>query len=176
MFQGPLLPLSPDVTLRELLDHGGPPGEIGAWIRGGVCRLHMQRLHIHRIPSHSQCSVLASADLGFLLRRCGEVAVREGDGTIVLSSEMVIEWRALQVATATPYLPGLDRLEALFPGLRSTANGFLVPVAKRSAEEVLALCLEQGMQVSGSRVVYQPRSPRLVQDDTPATMPRREAR
>jgi hypothetical protein len=100
--------------------------------------------------------VLASADLGFLLRRCAEVAVREGDRTVVLASEVVIEWRALQVATATPYLPGLDQLRALFPGLRSTPNGFLVPVAKQSAEEVLACCLEEGVQVRGSRVVYQP--------------------
>ena len=151
MFQGLLLPLSPDVTLRELLGHGRPPGDIGAWIRGAV-----SRLHIHKVPAHSRCSVLASAELGFLLRRCVEVAVREGGRTVVLPSEVVIEWRALQVATATPYLPGLDHLKALFPGLRRIPNGFLVPVAKQSAEEVLASCLEEGMQVRGSRVVYQP--------------------
>jgi hypothetical protein len=83
-----------------------------------------------------------------------EVAVRAGDRTVVLASEVVIEWRALQVATATPYLPGLDHLRGLFPGLRSTPNGFLVPVGKRSAEEVLALCLEEDVHVSGSRIVY----------------------
>jgi len=156
MFHGSPLPLSPDVTLRELLGYGRPPGQLGAWIRGNVCRLH-----IHEVPAHSRCSVLASADLGFLLRRCVEVAVREGNRTIVLASETMIAWRALQVATATPYLPGLDRLEAVFPGLRSTPNGFLVPVVKQSAEEVLALCLEEGMQVRGSRVVYHPRDPSL---------------
>ena len=156
MFHGSPLPLSPDVTLRELLGYGRPPGQLGAWIRGNVCRLH-----IHKVPPHSRCSVLASADLGFLLRRCVEVAVREGNRTIVLASETMIAWRALQVATATPYLPGLDRLEALFPGLRSTPNGFLVPVVKQSVEEVLALCLEEGMQVRGSRVLYHPRDPSL---------------
>ena len=103
--------------------------------------------------------MLASADLGFLLARCTEVAVREGERTIVLASETVIHWRALQVATATPYLPGLDRLETLLPGLRTTPYGFLVPVEKSSAEEVLALCLEEGVLVNGSRVVYQPRDP-----------------
>ena len=149
MFHGPPLPVSPDVTLSELLGYGRPSTQLGAWIRGGV-----GRLHIHKVPPQSRCSVLASADLGFLLRRCAEVAVREGSRTIVLASERVIEWRALQVATATPYLPGLDRLEALFPGLRSTPNGFLVPVVKQSAEEVLALCLEEGMRVNGSRIVY----------------------
>jgi len=152
MFQGPLLPLSPGVTLHELLCHGGPPGQIGAWIRGAV-----SRLHLHKVPPHSQCLVLASADLGFLLRRCAKVAVREENRTIILPSETVIEWRALQVATATPYLPGLDHLRALFPGLRSIPNGLLIPVVKQSAEEILAYCLEEGMQVRGSRVVYQPR-------------------
>jgi hypothetical protein len=151
MFHGPLLPLSPDVTLSELLGHGRPPGQIGAWIRGGV-----SRLHIHKVPAHSRCSVLASADLGFLLKRCVEVAVREGDRTIILASEMVIEWRALQVATATPYLPGLARLQALFPGLHAGTNGFLVPVPKESPEEVLALCVEEGVRVTGSQIVYSP--------------------
>lgn len=85
------------------------------------------------------------------------VAVRAGDRTVILASEVVIEWRALQVATATPYLPGLNHLRALFPGLQTTPNGFLVPVAKQPVEEVLAFCLKEGMQVRGSRVVYQPR-------------------
>lgn len=156
MFQGPPLPLSPDVPLSELLAYSRPPRQLGAWIRGGI-----SRLHVHKVPPHSRCSVLASADLGFLLRHCGEVALREGDRTIVLASETVIEWRALQVATATPYLPGVDRLEALLPGLRSAPYGFLVPVEKLSAEEVLALCLEEGVRVNGSRVVYQPRDPSL---------------
>jgi hypothetical protein len=154
MFHGPPLPLSSDVTLRELLGYGHLTGQLGAWMRGGV-----RRLHIHKVSPHSRLSVLASADLGFLLKHCRQVAVREGDRTMVLVSETVIEWRALQVATATPYLPGLDHLEALFPGLRRGPDGFLVPMGKQSAEEVLALCMEGGIQVSGSRIVYQPRDP-----------------
>lgn len=154
MLQGPPLPLSSTVTLRELLGHSRPPAQLGAWMRGGV-----RRMLIHEVPPRSRYPVLASTDLGFLLRRCAEVAVREGNRTVVLPSEAVIEWRALQVATATPYLPGLDRLEAVFPGLRATHSGFLVPVARKSAEEVLALCLERGMRVNGSRIVYQPKGP-----------------
>lgn len=154
MFHGPPLPLSPHVTLSELLGYGRPPAQLGAWIRGGACRML-----IHEIPLRSRCSMLAGTDLGVLLRRCPEVAVREGNRTTVLASETVIEWRALQVATATPYLPGLDRLEALFPRLRSTHNGFLVPVVKKSPEEVLALFLEEGIQVSRSRIVYQQLDP-----------------
>ena len=149
MFHGSPLPLSPDVPLSELLALTRPASQLGAWIRGRV-----SRLHIHRVPQGSRCSVLASADLGFLLSRCAEVAVREGERTIVLASERVIEWRALQVATATPYLPGLARLQAMFPGLQTTTSGFLVPVRNESPEEVLASCLEEGMRVSGSRIVY----------------------
>ncbi|MDQ3209413.1 MAG: URC4/urg3 family protein [Gemmatimonadota bacterium] len=151
MLHGPPLPLSPDVTLRELLEHRHPPAQLGAWIRGGV-----RRMYVSEASLRARCSVLASTDLGFLLGRCAEVAVREGNSTIVLPAEAVIEWRALQVATATPYLPGLDRLHAMFPGLRTIHSGFLVPVVKGSAEEVLAQCLEQGIPVRGSRIVYQP--------------------
>lgn len=151
MFHGPPLPLSSDVTLRELLGYGCPSSQLGAWIRGRV-----RRMHIHEVPPRLRRPVLASTDLGFLLRRCAEVAVREGNRTIVLASETVIAWRALQVATATPYLPGLNRLETLFPGLRTTHCGFLVPVANRPVEEVLALFREEGMRVNGSRIVYLP--------------------
>ena len=149
MFHGPPLPLSPGVPLSQLLAFTRPASQLGAWIRGSV-----SRLHIHGVSQGSRCSVLASADLGFLLRRCVEVAVREGNRTIVMASERVIEWRALQVATATPYLPGLARLQELFPGLHASASGFLVPVRKESPEEVLALCLAEGIPVIGSRIVY----------------------
>jgi hypothetical protein len=100
--------------------------------------------------------VLASSDLGFLLGRCSRVAVREGERTIVLASETVIRWRALQVATATPHLPGLERLEAMFPGLRNSTDGCLVPVRDESPEEVLAMFVAEGVRVAASRIVYAP--------------------
>jgi hypothetical protein len=98
--------------------------------------------------------VFASSDLGFLLGRCGRVAVRHGRHVRVLSSEAVIHWRGLQVATATPYLPGLERMQALFPRLQMTSSGFRVPLRTESAEEVLARCVSEGLRVTGSRVVY----------------------
>ena len=149
MFLGPPLPLSPDLPLTELLACARPPGPLGAWVRPCIRALQVYQLS----PVARRC-VLASPDLGFLLARCQYVAVREGEQLIVLEAETVIQWRALQVATATPYLPGLARLQALFPGLHATTNGFLVPVRKESPEEVLALCLEEGMRVTGSRIVY----------------------
>jgi hypothetical protein len=81
--------------------------------------------------------------------------VREGERPVALEADTVIQWRALQVATATPYLPGLARLQTLFPELHVTTSGFLIPVRKESPEEVLALCVEEGMRVTGSRIVYE---------------------
>lgn len=149
MFHGPPLPLSPDVPLSDLLAYSHPPGQLGAWIRGST-----HRLHIHKVPPSWRCPVLASTDLGFLLGRCEEVAVREGERTIVLASEAVIQWRALQVATAMPYLPGLERLRAVFPQLRASWNGLQIPIPTQSPEEVLARCLAEGIQITGSRIVY----------------------
>ena len=151
MFHGCPLPLSPDVPLSELLALARPPRQLGAWIRGSV-----SRLHIHEAQPGARRRVLASPDLGFLLGRCAEVAVREGERIIVGGSETLIAWRALQVATGTPYLPGVQRLQVLLPGLRFTPGGFLVPVGRGSPEEVLALCLEEGLRVTGSRMVYGP--------------------
>jgi hypothetical protein len=45
-------------------------------------------------------------------------------------------------------------LRALFPGLRSHASAILVPLRAHSPEEVLARCLAEGTQITGSRVVY----------------------
>ena len=149
MFLGPPLPLSPDLPLTDLLACAGSPVPLGAWVRPCV-----RTLRVYRLSALARRWVLASPDLGFLLTRCKHVAIREGERLIVLEAETVIHWRALQVATATPYLPGLARLQALFPGLHAITNGFLVPVGKESPEEVLALCLEEGMRVTGSRIVY----------------------
>jgi hypothetical protein len=149
MFLGPPLPLSPDLPLADLLACACFPEPLGAWVRPCV-----RTLRVYQFSPLARPWVLASPDLGSLLTRCKHVAIREGEGLIVLEAETVIHWRALQVATATPYLPGLARLQALFPGLRATSNGFSVPVGKESPEEVLALCLEEGMRVTGSRIVY----------------------
>lgn len=149
MFLGPPLPLSPDLPLSELLARARFPGPLGAWVRPCI-----RTLRVHQLSPPACRWVLASPDLGFLLTRCNHIAIREGERLVVLEAERVIHWRALQVATATPYLPGLARLQGLFPELHATASGFVVPVRKESAEEVLALCVEEGMLVTGSRIVY----------------------
>jgi hypothetical protein len=148
MFVGAPRPLSSDVTLGTLLDCAGSDG-LGAWVRGGGARFR-----IYRVRAGLDPEVLASADLGFLLRRCARVAVREGERTRVLSSDALIHWRALQVATATPYLPDFERVRRQFPSVRPTPDGFAVALREASPEEILAHCVAQGIRVVGSVIHY----------------------
>src|SRR5918994_2713684 len=149
MFAGAPLPLSPDVPLSHLLALSSRADPLGAWVT--ACQ---HRVRIYRLTEPTVRQVFASSDLGFLLGRCAQVAVRQGRHVGVLPSEAVIHWRALQVATATPDLPGLERMQALFPRLHMTSSGFRVPLRSESAEEVLARCVSEGLRVTGSRVVY----------------------
>jgi hypothetical protein len=149
MFSGPPLPLSPDLLLSQLLAHARPHDTLGAWVRGSI-----RQLHLHHFRDMLRTHVLVSSDLGFLLGRCARVAVREEERVVVLEAETVIQWRALQVVTSTPYLPGLERLRVLFPRLQATERGFLVPVQAQSPEGVLARCLAAGVSVVASRIVY----------------------
>jgi hypothetical protein len=149
MFSGPPLPLPPTVPLVWLLLHAQRPGTLGAWIRD--CTRH---LRIIGGAGNASCRLLVSADLGFLLSRCGRVAVREGVEPVVLEAEMLIQWRALQVVTGTPYLPCAERLREIFPDADLDSAGFHVPTRSRPPEEVLADCLTNGITVAGSRIIY----------------------
>lgn len=146
MFTGPPLPLSSDLPLQWLAGHTCSGSVLGAWTR--------EPIHTLEIHCPTGGRVLVSADLGFLLGRCSRVALREGREVVVLEADLLIQWRALQVVTATPYLPGLERLSAIFRRARFDSNGFLVPIANRSPEEVLAECVAAGVQISGSTIVY----------------------
>jgi hypothetical protein len=153
MFLGPPLPLSDHLPLSALLAHVSPAEFLGVWVRGSAHELP-QRLALYSV-SRSGCGrVLASADLGLLLARCNRILVRQGKAPVVLPAETLIQWRALQVATATPYLPGVEHLRGFFPGLRATDTALLVPLRWQSPEEVLARCVAEGIQVTASRVVY----------------------
>jgi hypothetical protein len=148
MFVGAPRPLSSDVTLGALLGWAGSEG-LGAWVRGAGARFLFYRLREGQHPV-----VLASADLGFLLGRCARVAVGEGERTRVLSSDALIQSRALQVATATPYLPDFERFRRQFPSVRPTPDGFAVALREASPEEILAHCVAQGIRVIGSVIRY----------------------
>jgi hypothetical protein len=150
MFAGAPLPLPPDVPLSRLLALTSRADLLGAWV--GACPYRGVR--IYRLTHHNLGHALASQDLGFLLKRCTQVAVRQDSHVIVLPSREVVQWRTLQVATATVYLPGLERIRAVFPELRVTLGGFEVPLRTGSAEEVLVRCVSEGVRITGSRIVY----------------------
>jgi hypothetical protein len=148
MFRGAPLPLSPDVRLSHLLSLTSLADPLGAWVSAS------RRFRIYHLEQPTLGQVLASSDLGFLLGRCARVAVREGRHVTVLSSPALVPWRALQVETATPHLPGVERMRALFPRLYPTGGGFMIPLLTESAEAVLARCVSEGLRVTGSRIVY----------------------
>lgn len=148
MFSGPPLPLPPDLPLSLLLAYASGSGRLGAWMRS--CR----RAAYVQDTAASHGRLLISPDLGFLLRRCSHVAVREGEEPIVLEAERLIQWRTLQVVTGTPFLPEHERLHAMFPRARLRPDGFQVPISTQSPEDVLAECLTHGIPVSSTAIVY----------------------
>jgi hypothetical protein len=149
MFSGPPLPLPHDFPLRRLLSLNPSRTGFGAWVRGCARSFRLYP------TAAGQCShVLISGDLGFLLRCCSQVAVREGSQPLLLESELLIQWRALQVVTGTPHLPCLERLKELFPDADLEPAGFHVLTQRRSPEEVLIACMRHGIPVAASRIIY----------------------
>jgi hypothetical protein len=149
MLSGPPLPLHHDIPLHQLLAYASQPGTLGAWVRGSV-----RTLHLYESSSGPAYRLLTGPDLGQLLSRCDRVALREGTDLIVLDAETVICWRVLQVVTATPHLPSLERLNELFPGAQLDTWGFEVAISGGAPEHVLAECLTHGIPVRESRIVY----------------------
>jgi hypothetical protein len=148
VYQAPLRPLPSNLSLAEPLQQASCNQAIGAWV-AECCPGH----RLYRVRG-AVISVLVARDLGFLLARCDCIVLRHGQGVLVLPADLIIGWRALQVATASPCIPTSERLEVCFPGIRSSAGAMLVPLRHRSPEDVLARCLAEGIQVAGSRVVY----------------------
>jgi hypothetical protein len=87
--------------------------------------------------------------------------VRQASEVLVLRSEVLIGWRALQVVTGTPLLLGAERLKQLFPAVDFDDVGFQVPTHRCPPEEVLAECLTHGIPVAESHIVYRPEKPEL---------------
>jgi hypothetical protein len=149
MFSGPPLPLSPDLPLSKLRPLLNGSTTIGVWLRGTS-----RQLRGLVGPAGGASRVLLGGDLGALLRHCDRVLIREESEPVVLSAEMVIRWRAVQVLVGTPYLPPSERLKAIFPDADIDHTGFLVPTHRRSPEEVLAECVVNDIPVRESRIVY----------------------
>jgi hypothetical protein len=149
MFAGPPLPLSPDFPLRRLLQFIHDKQQVGAWVA------HSGSRHRLTISADGRCAaVTVGEDLGELLGCCSHLVLRGGADALVIAAEAVIRWRALQVVTGTPYLPSAERLRQIFPEAELDATGFRISTRCSSPEELLANCLERGVQVKESRIVY----------------------
>ncbi len=149
MFPGSPARLRPAIPLHTLLPLARPGVLLGIWVRG--CGR----------PAAIRCRgpgglrhLLASEDLGYLLRRCGEVAVRDGERVMPVPAGVLVGWRVLEIVLAAPYLPSPDQLRALFPSARVHEGVLVLPIGLGSAEEALAVCAVERFPVAASRIAY----------------------
>jgi hypothetical protein len=149
MFPGSPARLRPTVPLHALLSLARPGVVLGIWSRG--CGR----------PAAIRCRgpgglrhLLAADDLGYLLRRCGEVAVRDGERVTPVPAGVLLGWRVLEVVLAAPYLPSPDQLRALFPRARVREGVLALPIGLGSAEEALAVCAVARLPVAATRIAY----------------------
>jgi hypothetical protein len=149
MFPGSPARLRPAVPMHSLLPLARPGIVLGVWSRGS------------RRPAAIRCrgpggfrQLLAAEDLGYLLGRCGEVAVRDGERVILVPAGVLIGWRVLEIVLAAPYLPPPNQLRALFPAARVREGVLELPIGLGSAEEALALCATERLPVAATRIAY----------------------
>jgi len=149
MLPGPPTPLLPAVPLRALFGLALPGEVLGAWVRGCHSALRLRGTGFGR-----RCRVLVAHDLGFLLRRCSHVAIRDGPRIAVLPADRLIAWRTLQIVLGTPYLPDLQQLRALYPGLRVSDRRIAVAIEDDSGQAVLAACAAGRVPVLATWIDY----------------------
>lgn len=131
--------------LRRALARAHPGEPLGAWVRMGRWPLHLRA---------GGRALLASADLGYLLRRCGRVLVRDGKRPAVLDAERLIAWRTLQIVVGAPYLPQVRELRAIYPGLRVANGRIALPLGLDGAEPALAACAAARVPVAATWIEY----------------------
>jgi hypothetical protein len=110
-----------------------------------------------RWPLHLRAggrALLASPDLGYLLRRCGRILVRDGTGPAVLAAERLIAWRTLQIVVGAPFLPRVRELRAMYPGLRVAGGQISLPLGLEGAEPVLGACAAARVPVTATWIEY----------------------
>ena len=145
MFPGAPSRLRSSYPLRHALGLAHPGEPLGAWVRAARWPLHLRA---------GGRVLLASGDLGFLLRRCLRVLVRAEGTPQVLEADTLIEWRTLQIVVGAPYLPQAQALRALFPRL-TVANGRLsLPLGLDAPEPALAACAAARLSVAASWIEY----------------------
>ncbi len=132
-----------------LLSLPGPGAVLGAWLRG-CTRPYAVRC---RGPDGPR-QVLFSDDLGYLLGRCEQVALRDGQQVRPVPAGVLLGCRVLEIVLAAPYLPPPDQLRLLFPTARVREGLMALPLGLGSPEEALALCAAERLPVSGTRITY----------------------
>jgi hypothetical protein len=149
MFPGSPARVHPSWPLVSLLPLADAGGVLGVWLRG--CRRPLGvRCGWPPGPRH----LLVSDDLGYLIRRCSRVAVRDGGEVRVVSASVLVGCRVLEIVLATPYLPTPHQLRRLFPAARVCEGVVALPLGLGSPEEALALCAAEGLPVSETRIAY----------------------
>ena len=149
MFPGSPARLLPTGYLRALLPLASSGAVLGVWLRG-CTRPQAVRC---RGPEGPRQLLLAD-DLGFLLRRCGRVALRDGQTVRSVPAGVLIGCRVLEIVLAAPYLPPPEQLRELFPGAGVREGVVALPLGLGSPEEALALCAAEGLAVSATRIAY----------------------
>lgn len=149
MFPGSPARIVATCPLPSLLPLAPPGVVLGVWLRGASrpvavrCRGACGARHL-----------LLADDLGYLLRRCSLVALRDGRAIRRAPVGLLLRWRVLEVVLGAPYLPPPEQLRALFPGGRMREGVWSLPLGLGSAEEALALCAARRLPVASSRITY----------------------
>lgn len=149
MFPGSPARVLPSWPLRALLPLASPGATLGVWLRGCTRPLAIRC----RGPEGAR-RLLASDDLGFLLRRCARVAVRDGKVVRAAPAGALLGCRVLEIVLAAPYLPPPHQLRQLFPTARLCEGVVALPVGLGSPEEALALCAAERLPVAATRIAY----------------------
>ena len=82
--------IRPSVALHAILPLAVPGRMLGVWLRGCVRPAALR----YRGPG-GQLFLLAADDLGYLLRRCGQVVVRDGSRIVPVPAAELLGWRML---------------------------------------------------------------------------------
>lgn len=149
MFPGSPARVLPTFPLRSLIPLATRGAPVGVWLRGCV---RAQAVHC-RSPD-GLCLFLVSDDLGYLLGRCRQIVLRDGEMVRAVSARVLLGCRVLEIVLATPYLPPPHQLRRLFPAARVAEGVVALPLGLGSAEEALALCAAERLPVLATRIAY----------------------
>ena len=149
MFPGSPARILSSWPLQSLIGLAPPRTVLGVWLRG-CTRPQTVRC---RGPDGPR-SLLASDDLGYLLRRCSQVAFRDGDTVTAAPAGVLVRYRVLEIVLAAPYLPPGHQLYDLFPAAWVRHGVVALPIGLGSPEEALALCAAERLPVAGTRIAY----------------------